>query len=76
MRFNKKARRKAKAAERVQSIEQFYRVTLGKGKGRDDLPYAQCDCGWKTLPSENLSALGQAAKDHVIETGHRFREHE
>lgn len=53
-----------------------YMITLQRGPGRDDPPYAVCGCGeFQTEPDTNLLALGRAAKEHSIESGHLLRPH-
>lgn len=47
-------------------------IRLGVGRP----PRAECSCGWKTEPSQNLFDLGTAAFDHSAETGHLLRKHE
>lgn len=47
-------------------------ISLGVGRP----PAAQCTCGWKTEPSEDLFTLGQAAFEHRDKTGHKLRKPE
>ena len=52
--------------------EELEVIRLGVGRP----PRAECSCGWKTEPSENLFDLGTAAFTHSSETGHVLRKHE
>lgn len=50
-------------------------ITLVGNLRDDNPPHIECTCGYKTEPSSRLLELGNLAKKHAIETGHKLREH-